>query len=176
MNDIRNMLLAIALSALVLIGWSLLSDRFFPTSGPQTQQVENGKVKPAPQPEAAPATTAPQPIRDRAVVLAETPRVKIETPRLQGSINLKGARIDDLVLVQQRTTIDPNSPPVRLLAPAGTKESYFAQFGWTGQGIAVPDANSVWTASAPTLSPGKPVIGVCAASACSRSRNVPAAI
>ena len=51
MNDNRNMLLAIVLSALVLIGWSLLSDKFFPTAGPQTQQIEKGKVQPVPQPE-----------------------------------------------------------------------------------------------------------------------------
>ena len=55
MNDNRNMLLAIVLSALVLIGWSFLSDAFFPTAGPQTQQVEKGKVRPAPQPQAGPA-------------------------------------------------------------------------------------------------------------------------
>ena len=157
MNDNRNMLLAIVLSALVLLGWSLLSEKFFPTSGPQTQQVENGKVRPVPQPQADPAADAPQAIRAREVVLAETPRVRIETPRLEGSINLKGARFDDLVLVQQRETIAKDSPPVRLLSPAGAKDSYFAQFGWTGQGVASPDANSVWTASAPVLSPGKPV-------------------
>lgn len=157
MNDNRNMLLAIVLSAFVLIGWSLLSDKFFPTAGPQTQQVENGKAKPVPQPSAGPAAEAPQAIRDRAVVLAETPRVRIETPSLEGSIDLKGARFDDLVLVTQRETIAKNSPPVRLLSPAGAKDSYFAQFGWTGEGVAVPDANSVWTASAPILAPGKPV-------------------
>ena len=157
MNENKNMLLAIALSALVLIGWSLLSDRFFPTAGPQTQQVENGKVKPVPQPQAAPAADAPGAIRKREVVLAETPRVRIETPSLKGSINLKGARIDDLVLVEQRETIAKDSPPVRLLSPAGAPLAYFAQFGWTGQGVAVPDANSIWTASAPVLSPGKPV-------------------
>jgi YidC/Oxa1 family membrane protein insertase len=156
-NDNRNMLLAIVLSALVLIGWSLLSDTFFPTSGPQTQQVDNGKVKPVPQPQADPAADAPQAIRARELVLGETPRVRVETPRLQGSINLKGARIDDLVLVNQRETIAKDSPPVRLLSPAGTKDSYFAQFGWSGQGVAVPDANSVWAASSPILSPGKPV-------------------
>jgi len=156
-NDNRNMLLAIVLSALVLIGWSLLSDKFFPTAGPQTQQVEDGKVRPVPQPQAAPAADAPQAIRDRAIVLTETPRVRIQTPSLEGSINLKGARFDDLVLVTQRETIAKNSPPVRLLSPAGAKDSYFAQFGWTGQGVAVPDANSVWTASAPVLTPGKPV-------------------
>ena len=157
MNDNKNMLLAIALSALVLIGWSLLSDQFFPTAGPQTQQVENGKVKPVPQPQAAPAADSPGAVRKREVVLAETPRVRIETPSLKGSINLKGARIDDLVLVEQRETIAKDSPPVRLLSPAGAPLAYFAQFGWTGQGVAVPDANSIWTASAPVLSPGKPV-------------------
>jgi len=156
-NDNRNMLLAIVLSALVLIGWSLLSDKFFPAAGPQTQQVENGKVRPVPQPQATPAADSPKAIRDRAIVLTETPRVRIQTPSLEGSINLKGARFDDLVLVTQRETIAKNSPPVRLLSPAGAKDSYFAQFGWSGEGAAVPDANSVWTASAPVLTSGKSV-------------------
>jgi YidC/Oxa1 family membrane protein insertase len=156
-NDNRNMLLAIVLSAIVLLGWGLLSDKIFPTAGPQTQQVENGKVKPVPQPSASPAADAPQAIRDRAVVLAETPRVQIRTPSLQGSINLKGARFDDLVLVTQRETIARNSPPVRLLSPAGARDSYFTQFGWSGEGVAAPDANSIWSASAPVLTPGKPV-------------------
>src|SRR4029450_6268841 len=49
------------------------------------------------------------------------------------------------------------APRVRLLSPAGAKDSYFAQFGWSGEGIAAPDANSVWTASSPVLAPGKPV-------------------
>ena len=155
MNDNKNMLLAIVLSALVLIGWSLLSDKFFPTAQPQTQQVENGKVKAAPQ--AAPAADAPRAIRNREAVLAETPRVRVETPNLKGSINLKGARIDDLVLVDHGESIAKDAKPVRLLSPAGTPQAYFAQFGWTGQGVAAPDANSIWTASAPVLAPGKPV-------------------
>ncbi|QDP18786.1 membrane protein insertase YidC [Sphingomonas xanthus] len=157
MNDNRNMLLAIVLSALVLIGWSLLSDTFFPTAGPQTQQVENGKVKAVPQPQADPTADSPRAIRRREVVLAESPRVAIETPSLKGSINLTGARFDDLVLVRERETIAADSPPVRLLSPAGAPLAYFAQFGWSGEAVATPDANSVWTPSASTLSPGKPV-------------------
>ena len=126
MNDNRNMLLAIVLSAIVLIGWSLLSDTFFPTAGPQTQQVENGKVKATPQPQADPAADAPQAIRAREVVLGETPRLKIETPRLAGSINLKGARFDDLVLVRQRETIDPASKrPLQAVFPAFDSPYYF---------------------------------------------------
>jgi YidC/Oxa1 family membrane protein insertase len=156
-NDNRNMILAIVLSALVLIGWSLVSDRLLPTAGPQTVKVENGKAKPLPQPTASPAVNTPQANRARAVVLRETPRVTINTPSLVGSINLKGARFDDLDLVRQRETIDKNSPPVRLLSPAGAPGAYFADFGWTGEGVATPDANSLWTASSPTLTPGKPV-------------------
>jgi YidC/Oxa1 family membrane protein insertase len=151
------MLLAIVLSALVLIGWSLLSDKFFPTAAPQTQHVENGKVKPVPQPQADPTADAPRAVRNREAVLAESPRVQVETPNLEGSINLKGARIDDLVLVDHGESIAKDTKPVRLLSPAGAPQAYFAQFGWTGQGIATPDANSVWTASAPVLAPGKPV-------------------
>ena len=157
MNDNRNMILAIVLSAMVLIGWSLLSDRLLPTANPPVVKVENGKAKPLPQPQASPAVETPQANRSRAAVMGETPRVTIDTPSLKGSINLKGARFDDLVLVRQRQTIARDSAPVRLLSPAGAPGAYFAGFGWTGEGIAAPDANTVWTPSAPTLTPGKPV-------------------
>ncbi len=157
MNDNRNMILAVVLSALVLVGWSMLADRWFPAAAPQTQQVDNGKVEPAPRPKDAPQADTPATIRARGVVLAESPRLQIRTPSVQGSINLKGARFDDLELVRHRLTIDPSSPPVRLLSPGGTRDAYFAGFGWVGQGIATPDANSVWTPSASLLAPGKPV-------------------
>ena len=156
MTDDKNMILAIVLSSLVLLGWTLVSDRLLPTAGPQTVKVVNGKAKPIAQP-ADIAADRPQALASRATVLAATPRVRIETPSLQGSINLKGARIDDLVLLRQRQTIDRHSPPVRLLSPAGAPGGYFASFGWTGEGVALPDPDTVWTASAPVLSPGRPV-------------------
>jgi YidC/Oxa1 family membrane protein insertase len=154
------MILAIVLSALVLLGWTFLSDKLMPTKpAEQTQKVENGKVAPQPQPEpqAGPVAATPEKLRARAQVLGESPRVKIDTPSLQGSINLKGARFDDLVLLKERETIDATSPPVRLLAPAGAPGSYFASFGWTGQGVKVPGPDTQWTASAGSLSPGAPV-------------------
>ena len=100
------MILAIVLSAFVLLGWSFLSDKFFPTANPPVAKVEDGKVKPLPQPQASPAGPKTEPLRNRDAVMASSPRVRIETPSLQGSINLKGAMIDDLTLVRQRETID----------------------------------------------------------------------
>src|SRR5688572_22314350 len=151
------MILAVVLSLLVLVGWSYASDYWFPTAAPQSQRVENGKVKPIARPDTDPAADGPTAIRARNVVLGESPRLQIRTDSLQGSINLKGARLDDLVLLRHRETIDPKSPPVRLLSPAGARDSYFADFGWVGEGLATPDANAVWSVSAPVLTPGKPV-------------------
>ena len=157
MSDNKNLFLAIALSLLVLVGWSWFADRWFPTANPPSTTVENGKSKPLPQPQAEPVPATPKVLQSRAVVLASTPRVRIETPTLAGSLNLKGAQIDDLTLLEQRQTIDKKSAPVRLLSPLGAPGAYFAQFGWSGQGIQLPGADTVWTASAPVLSPGKPV-------------------
>ncbi|MEO8176466.1 MAG: membrane protein insertase YidC [Sphingomicrobium sp.] len=157
MTDNKNMILAVVLSALVLLGWTVLSERFLPTAKPPAVQVQNGPAKPAAQPQVIPAAERPQALQSRATVLGATPRVRIETPSLQGSINLKGARIDDLVLLRQRQAIDPQSAPVRLLSPAGAPNANFAGLGWTGDGIAIPGPETVWTASAPLLTPGKPV-------------------
>ena len=162
MNDNRNMVLAIVLSALVLLGWTFLGPRLLPTAAPQTQQVRDGKTHALPQPQASPAgvapvTGAPAALNVRADVLRATPRVKIETPTLLGSIDLAGARIDDLRLLKQRESIAPNSAPVRLLSPAGAPGAYFAGFGWLGDNVAVPGPDTLWTASSRHLAPGQPV-------------------
>jgi YidC/Oxa1 family membrane protein insertase len=156
LNDNRNMILAIVLSALVLLGWSLLAERWFPTAAPQTQRVENGKVKPLPQPAASPA--APHALQARPVVIAATPRVRFQTDSLSGSINLKGARIDDVVMLKHRLTVDPKSPPVPLLSPQGARAASFVGFGWNGDGVAVPGPDTVWQASSQRLAPGQPVL------------------
>ena len=157
MKDNRNMILAIVLAGIILFGWPYLVGKFFPSATQPSTRVENGKVVANPQPDADPTADTPRALRARAVVLAETPRLRIDTPRLQGSINLKGARVDDLTLTRYKETIAGNSPPIRLFSPAGAPDSYFAGFGWAGQGLTVPDANTVWTASAPMLKQGQPV-------------------
>ncbi len=104
--------------------------------------------------------TAVTPVtRDQA--LASTPRLKIDTPELQGSINLTGAQLDDLHLTGYRETIDPKSPTIVLLSPAGTPNAFFAEQGFvgaTGTIAKLPDSKTVWQAPADAvLGVGKPV-------------------
>lgn len=94
---------------------------------------------------------------DRASALKKGPRVQISSPRLTGSISLTGARIDDLVLKGYRQTLDSGSEEIVLLLPNGSERPYYAEFGWLGNGVKLPNGKSVWEASRPTLSPGKPV-------------------
>ena len=157
MTDNRNFLLAIVLSALVLLGWSFVSETYFPTATAPTTRVVDGKQVALPQPQADPTADSPAALRDRRIVLAETPRVAIATPSLRGTINLRGARIDDLVLTRHTQDMRVGSPPVRLLSPAGAADAYFAGFGWTGEGTALPGPNTVWTATGDRLAPGRPV-------------------
>jgi YidC/Oxa1 family membrane protein insertase len=156
-NEQKNLILAIVLSAIVLFGWSAISERFFPTANPPVTKVADGKEVVIPKPGADPAADAPVAIRDRNSVLAETPRVAIRTPRLVGSINLKGARIDDLVLADYRETIKKGSPNIRLLSPSGAPKAYFAGFGWSGA-AGVPGPDTQWQApQGAVLGIGRPV-------------------
>jgi YidC/Oxa1 family membrane protein insertase len=156
-NDTKNMILAVVLSAIVLLGWGYVSNRYFPVANPPATKVVNGRSAPVPQPTAGAVPTTPGINRDRNAVLRATPRIRIETPRLAGSINLKGARIDDLVLTTHRETIAANSPPVRLFSPAGAPDAYFGSFGWTGQNLVAPGPDTIWRASGNRLTPSSPV-------------------
>jgi YidC/Oxa1 family membrane protein insertase len=163
----RNMILAIVLSALVLFGWSAISDIYFPQPKPvATAPAASSGAAQSPagttsaqMPNVSGAAPAPVVVQPRTVEAALTGgnRIRIQTPKLEGSINLTGARIDDLVLPTYRQKIDKDAPPVRLLAPAGTKQSYYAGFGWSGDGVNVPNAQTLWTADSQTLTTGKPV-------------------
>jgi YidC/Oxa1 family membrane protein insertase len=158
LDDRRNMILAVALSMLVFLGWNLIAQTYFPP--PKRPVVAAPSTNPgAPLPT---LTTVPAPapkiaIPDAKAVVGQNPRIKIDTPRLSGSINLRGARIDDLLLTTYRDTIEKNAPPVRLLAPLGSKNSYYSGFGWLGDGVAVPGPNTLWSADRATLTPTAPV-------------------
>src|SRR3569833_1798755 len=92
-----------------------------------------------------------------AALKADGARAAIDTPMVDGSILLKGARFDDLRLKKYHDTVAPKSPEIVLLAPKNTDFPYYAEFGWVG-GANMPGDNSEWTQTGgTTLSPGQPV-------------------
>jgi YidC/Oxa1 family membrane protein insertase len=96
----------------------------------------------------------------RAAAVAASPRAAIDTPALQGSVALKGARIDDLFLKGYRETVDPKSPAVELLRPEGAEHAWFAEFGWTAANLpGLPTPDTLWTlAQGDKLAPGRPLV------------------
>ncbi|MCP5433786.1 MAG: membrane protein insertase YidC, partial [Alphaproteobacteria bacterium] len=125
-------------------------------------------------------TLGTTPKADAAPVDApDAPRVAIDTPALRGSVALKGGRLDRLQLKNyhvlpdpdgcraekltkyQRDQLrlshfDPETCEIVLLAPSGTAQSQFADFGWaaTGQAGPVPSSDTLWRqANAGALTP-----------------------
>lgn len=166
--DQKNFIVAIVLSVLIIVGWQVAfppSKQATNTAQQQTAGQSGAPAAPAGQPgtpgtQPGPGTTPmQQPVVSRGEAVALTPRVTFNTAELVGSISLKGARIDDVQLVKYRETIDPKSPPVPVLSPVGSEHPYYAEFGWSSSdaAIKVPGPETVWTAEAPTVAPGKPV-------------------
>ena len=167
-SDNKNMLLAIALSAVVFMGWQY----FY--AGPQLEMQRKAQQAELKAKESVaigqpsvnsvsnpvPAINAPSVIIDRAAALTNTPRIQIETPHLNGSLSLKGGVIDDLTLVNYHETIDPKSNIIVLLQPEGTADPYFASFGWLQAGSSkpvTPISSSIWKADITKLTPDQPV-------------------
>jgi len=152
----ENFLLAVILSIAILVGFHYLYEK------PQMERYQQQMLIQKKAAETSPpaAETAPIKKRDRAEIIKEDPRIPIETPELKGSINLKGGRLDDLELVNYRETVDLNSPRIVLLSPAGSQaphSPYYAEFGWLGTDISVPDQSTVWKTESKSLSPQNPV-------------------
>ncbi|RME15950.1 MAG: membrane protein insertase YidC [Alphaproteobacteria bacterium] len=162
-NQTSNTILALVLSFLVITVWTLL----FPPTVPETETAVPTATTETASP-ASPATKAPDtsttavPLTDRSTALAESPRITVDTPDLAGSIALLGGRIDDLHLKNYHEEVDPTSPTVTLLTPAGTDHAYYALYGWAPGGDLdlgdVPGATTLWTVeSGDRLTPESPV-------------------
>jgi YidC/Oxa1 family membrane protein insertase len=110
---------------------------------------------------AAPVVGAPQvsAMELRNAILQKASRINLVSPRIHGSIQLKGGQIDDLTLINYRETLEPDSPEITLLSPSQAPKAYYAQFGWVGadRTVPLPDANTVWSADRTDLSPARPV-------------------
>lgn len=163
--DNRNLLLAVVLSGLLILGWDVGMRYFYPEAAISSQATPTdastgASAAAAPAPAAAGAGNLGGEAAARKVdlktALSGGNRLAIDTPRIAGSINLIGARIDDVVLKDYRESVKKDAGPVRLFAPEGTPGQYFAEFGFVSGGQRLP-SNVVWTADGDRLTPTTPV-------------------
>ncbi|MBO6035652.1 MAG: membrane protein insertase YidC [Acetobacter sp.] len=154
MDNTRRVILATILSALVLIGFNY----FFPLEQQSEQRLSlhknvlNKTAHHAGQ-------TVPSTVF--SMVKKPDPRLVINAPSVQGTVNLRGAVLDDLVLKHYRETVQPKSPDVRILSPVNTARPNYVDFGWRaspGDQIRLPNEQTVWTASGKLLDVAHPLV------------------
>ena len=179
MDNNRNFLLTIGLSIVILILWQVFymnprieAQREAARIETERQASQQQSEQPAgadlpnaaiPAPAGSVDATIPgqTPAADKAAAKDNAPRIQIDTPSLVGSINLNGARIDDLSLKDYRVAVDPNSEIIRLLTQSGRPDAYFAETGFVGNDATgpVPGPNTVWSVTGnPVLTPTDPVV------------------
>ena len=174
MKNNRNYFIAIGLSVVIVLAWQFLymnprieaqrrAEQARQAAQEQSQPVkpQDGSTPAAGTVSGAlPGTTQANATLNREESIAKTPRVAIDTPALTGSINLTGARFDDLKLKGYHETVDDTSPLITLFNPADTKDGYFAELGYIGGSDvgSVPGPTTVWTAAeGQTLTDKSPV-------------------
>ena len=155
-QDNRNLVLAIVFSAMLVIIYQIFFE--LPRQEKIEQQAQSN------QEELILAT--PSNNQDKKVETSiledkviEAPRIMIESPSISGSINLAGARIDDIILKKYTKTIDPTSEKIILLKKLNEEKPYFAEFGWIGSDdIDLPKSSSIWTTNNSIIEPGSSAV------------------
>ena len=156
MNEQRNLYLAIGISIAIIIFFQIL----LPTQ----------PIQPPPQEESEtfePATSIDgqsnqivETIKSREDVLRTTNRVSFKNSSIEGSINLKGAIIDDLILSKYKTSLEPESNKIQLLLPDGTANPYYIETGWKelkNTNIDLPNLDTEWESDSLNLTPTNPI-------------------
>lgn len=166
MENNKNLLIAIVASVAIFVGWHYL----YNVPNMERQKAEQTRLQaekkateksidasPASVIQADAPVEVPKNQEDTAAQRAK--RLIIDTPTLKGSLTLRGARFDDLILKNYRETIQKESPLVPLLSHSGAETSYFAEFGWVSgsKDQNIPNADVLWTADQETLTPSQPV-------------------
>lgn len=156
MNDNTNFFIAIALSIAILMGFHWFYE--VPKQRAAQSQAQATQIIAKEQP----VVEAVGELKKRSDVIATSKRIALGNEHIHGSINLKGARFDDLTLIRYHETVDNSSPEIVLLSPAGSNDehpAYYAELGWLGTDdkTKLPAADTEWQSDGSKLAPNKPV-------------------
>lgn len=169
--DQKNLIMAIAISLAILLGWQFFIEgpRREVQLAEQQRQAELAQQNaPAgqtttgrtgiPSPAAIGANGADGDVKPRGEAVAANRRVLLQSESLSGSINLDNGRIDDIVLRQYRESVDPESANITLLSPTGSPDPYFAEFGWADAQNTFGGNGTNWQTQSSTLTPDAPLV------------------
>ncbi len=157
-EETRGLFFAIILSMIAIF----ITNWLFPTSPEQTTpeisietvetSTDNKLDIPLKSQETPPLSTSE--------AIAQDLRIPVSNSDINGSIRLRGARLDEIKLRKYHTDINENSPAIELLMPTQTANPYYAEFGWlsSDKKIKLPDNNTVWTAKSNELTPQTPLV------------------
>ena len=152
----KNLLLATGLSFAVMLVWFAIAP---PQSPPPTVEEVTDTSPVAGTSGGSDVST--NILSSNAKAVADADRIKINTPRLEGSLSLLAGRIDDLRLKDYTETIDEDSPIVTLLSAEGSANAYYGLNGWAAaSGVEptdVPGPNTLWSSTSKSLTPDSPV-------------------
>ena len=158
MNEQKNLFLAIGLSIAIIVIFQFL----MPSTQPiQKSNIENNEIiQPATSIDEQTSTSV-NIIKPKEEILNNNQREFIETPVLKGSINLKGAILDDLELSNYKISLDENSKNIDLFLPDGTSNPYYVEIGWkqiNETSIDLPNLETEWESNSTTLSSNSNVV------------------
>jgi len=157
MNEQKNLFLAIGLSIAIIVIFQFLMP---PTKPIQKSNFENNEItEPATSIDEQTATSI-NIIRPKEEILNNNQRVFIKNSALSGSINLKGAILDDLTLSKYKVSLDENSKNIDLFLPDGTSNPYYVEIGWkqlNEKSIDLPNLETEWESNSTKLSPNNNV-------------------
>ena len=157
--DNRNVFVAIALSMSVLLFWGA----FFETPKKPIDPKNNQKVEQKSEAGSiAPTINQPTIVKNisREDSIKKDKRIKIENNSIVGSINLKGAQIDDISFKNHKQKVEGDKNII-FLNPAETENGFYIETGWTSVGnkIKIPTKESVWSVKGNNiLSDNSPVV------------------
>ena len=157
-DDFKSFITAVFLSALVVLGFNY----FFPQQNAEANKVAVEETQASIAKETPKTADADNNIVYEPVdkILKQDERLKIGNDMINGTIRLKGARFDEILLNKYKLTLDEDSPDVELFSPAKTENAYYADYGWLSNDktLLLPNKDTLWTIEGnQELTPDTPV-------------------
>ena len=152
MNDMSRYLFAIVLAMAVLFGWQLI----FP---PEQREITNNEI--IEQQDNIQLSVSPEDVQNYSEPCQEE-RVLIQSNKITGSINLCGAKIDEIFLKDFKTSTREDSDFVQFFNPKDSGNAYWVESGWKAPKnirYDLPGTDTLWVLEeGQTLTPDTPVI------------------